>query len=89
MIENAEKQVIQIAKVRSKVRDIVMVIHENVAQVKALMNENLATRDSPGGVLVQGEDNYFNCVKLEGEKLNALLERDEAHWAENKELVTG
>ena len=68
---------------------MVMVIQENVAQIKALITENLAPGESYNGVLVQGEENYFDCVRLDGEKLNGLMERDEAHWAENKELVTG
>ena len=64
MLANAQNRSKTITEVKTQIYDRVTVIHENFAQVKTLVKNNINKKENPTGVLVQAEAEYLECLEF-------------------------
>ena len=44
-------------------------------------------KENPKGVLTKSEQEYIACLEMQHVRFESLMRQDEAHWAENLEMV--
>ena len=52
-----------------------------------MVQGNVRCEANPDGLLTRKEGEYLACLELQHVKLEELMRKDEAHWAENLEMV--
>ena len=57
-----------------------MAVHERLDQVAQKIKANMLNAFNPDGFLLQGENDYLNCLKLQHIRLEELFKRDDDHW---------
>ena len=55
--------------------------------IRLVIKDNLRSEDNPTGLLTKKEADYLECFELKNRQLGELFEQDEAHWAENLEMI--
>ena len=62
-------------------------IHERVQIVKDIVKGSVRGKENPKGVLTKSEQEYIACLEMQHVRFESLMRQDEAHWAENLEMV--
>ena len=69
---------------KSDLDDKMAIVHENLDSIRTIVKENTLTLQNEDGVLTSDEAEYLKCIEVQHVKLEQLLRKDEAHWANIK-----
>jgi len=69
--------------VKAKIHEDLEIVHERLDAAKAKIRAHVVGGQNQGSLLTRGEQAYTNCLELQKEQLEVLLQEDEAHWREN------
>ena len=87
MVAVAENRLACYLQVKSEVDTQMAQIHERVQNVKCIIKENVQSDENLSGVLTREETLYLECIEIKHVQLENLMRQDEAHWAENLEII--
>ena len=87
MIATAESRMTCFTLVKKEIDQQMKVIQEKVDIVIATIKANVQSVDNPTGLLMRGEAEYLKCLQIKNERLEELMRQDEAHWAENLDMI--
>ena len=60
---------------------------EHLEYARTKIRSNVFSKENPHGLLTRREKKYLKCLELDYQGLDDLMRQDEAHWAENLEIV--
>ena len=87
MIATAENRMMSFTQVKKEIDSQMAVIKEKVDTVIATITGNVQSDENPTGLLMKGEAEYLKCLEINSKRLEELMRQDEAHWAENLDMI--
>ena len=83
MIAIAKQKLIGIESLKSELEPILQDIRKNLEHVKQIYIQNVVNEENPDGLLTGLEADYLECLDLNHEKLNTLMNNDLSYWKNN------
>ena len=87
MIAVAENRISTFRQLKSEIDSKMAEVHEGLSQVRQMVKGSVQTTANPEGLLTRNEAEYLMCLNLKHVEFEQLLQKDEAHWAQNLLIV--